>query len=298
MYNLASKLLTPLCDPLALAILLLVCALLTWKHRRLAMRLLIVAVVLLLAFSSKFVSGALVRSLEDQYQDSGLDVPPAQAIVVLGGTIRMPTTRHHLTGLIDPSDRLLVAFRLYRSGKAPLVFCTGGRNPLGGKGRTPESVWMARLLEEWNVPSTAIQIEGGSINTHENAILSFQMLAPLGIPQDPPGDLRYAHASCGGSFSQSGVRGNRGAGRLPLRLGRRLPDGEMAAQRQEPGRLRRGLVRVAGDCHIPPAGLDVTGACDWENRHTRQHRRDGQRGRRRRLLPIDSILADGTGRGV
>jgi uncharacterized SAM-binding protein YcdF (DUF218 family) len=93
----------------------------------------------------------------------------------------MPTAGHHLTGLIDPSDRLLVAFRLYRAGKAPLVFCTGGRNPLGGKGRTPESLWMARLLEEWNVPSTAIQIEGGSINTHENAILSFRMLAPHGI---------------------------------------------------------------------------------------------------------------------
>jgi uncharacterized SAM-binding protein YcdF (DUF218 family) len=154
---------------------------LAWKRRRLALRLLIAAVVLLLAFASEFVSKALVRSLEGQYQDSGLDVSPAQAIVVLGGTIRMPTTRHHLTGLIDPSDRLLAAFRLYRAGKAPLVFCTGGRNPLGGTGRTPESIWMARLLEEWNIPSTAIQIEGRSINTHENAILSFQILAPLGI---------------------------------------------------------------------------------------------------------------------
>jgi uncharacterized SAM-binding protein YcdF (DUF218 family) len=142
---------------------------------------LVVAVVLLLAFSSKLVSGALVRSLEDQYQDAGLEVPPAPAIVVLGGTLRMPTTRHHLTRLIDPTDRLLVAFRLSRSGKAPLVFCTGGRNPLGGTGRTPESLWMSRLLEEWNIPSTAIQIEGSSINTHENAILSYQILAPLGI---------------------------------------------------------------------------------------------------------------------
>src|SRR5271165_5697826 len=93
----------------------------------------------------------------------------------------MPTTRHHLTGLIDPSDRLLAAFRLYRAGKAPLVFCTGGRNPLGGIGRTPEALRMARLLEEWNIPSTAIQIEGGSINTHDNAVLSYQMLAPRGV---------------------------------------------------------------------------------------------------------------------
>jgi uncharacterized SAM-binding protein YcdF (DUF218 family) len=40
---------------------------------------------------------------------------------------------------------------------------------------------MARLLEEWNTPSTAIQIEGGSINTHENATMSYRMLAPRGI---------------------------------------------------------------------------------------------------------------------
>jgi hypothetical protein len=52
MYNPASKLLAPLFDPLTLAILLAICALLAWKYRRLAMRLLIVAVVLLLAFTS------------------------------------------------------------------------------------------------------------------------------------------------------------------------------------------------------------------------------------------------------
>ena len=41
-------------------------------------------------------------------------------------------------------------------------------------------------------------------------------------------------------------------------MGRRLLPGEMAAQRQEPGRLRHGLVRVAGHRHVPPAGLDVS----------------------------------------
>jgi len=40
---------------------------------------------------------------------------------------------------------------------------------------------MARLLEEWDIPSTAIQVEGVSINTHENAIRSYQALAPRGI---------------------------------------------------------------------------------------------------------------------
>jgi len=36
------------------------------------------------------VADALVHSLEDQYQDPGLDVAPAQAIAVLGGTIEVP----------------------------------------------------------------------------------------------------------------------------------------------------------------------------------------------------------------
>jgi len=182
MYNLASKLLAPLFDPLTLAILLAVLALLAWKRPRLAIRLLIVSVALLLIFTSSIVASALVHSLEDQYRDPGLDVPQAQAIVVLGGTLHMPSARHHLSGLINPSDRLLAAFRLYRSGKAPLVFCSGGNNPIGNQaGKTPESTWMARLLEEWNIPSTAIQIESGSINTRENAIRSYQILAPRGI---------------------------------------------------------------------------------------------------------------------
>jgi uncharacterized SAM-binding protein YcdF (DUF218 family) len=94
----------------------------------------------------------------------------------------MPTAIHHLTGMIDPTDRLLVAFRLYRGGKAPLVFCSGGNNPIGGQtGKTSEAIWMARLLEEWNIPSTAIEVESGSINTHENAMRSYQALAPRGI---------------------------------------------------------------------------------------------------------------------
>jgi uncharacterized SAM-binding protein YcdF (DUF218 family) len=182
MYNLASKILGPLFDPLTLAIVLAACALLAWKRRRLAFRLLVAAIALLLVFTSRVTVGALVGSLENQYRDSGLDVPPAQAIVVLGGTIQMPSAIHHLTGLVDPSDRLLVAFRLYRSGKAPLVFCSGGNNPIGGQtGKAPGALWMARLLEEWNIPSTGVQIEGGSIDTHENAIRSYQVLAPLGI---------------------------------------------------------------------------------------------------------------------
>jgi len=182
MYNLASKLIAPLFDPFTLAVLLAIAALLFWKRKRLALRLLIASILTLVVFSTAFVPNLLVRSLEDPYRDAGVDVTPAQAIVVLGGTLRMPSPRHRLTALIDSTDRLLEAFRLYRAGKAPLVFCSGGNNPLGGPaGQLPESTWMARLLEEWSVPATAIQVESGSINTRENALLSYRALAPRGI---------------------------------------------------------------------------------------------------------------------
>jgi uncharacterized SAM-binding protein YcdF (DUF218 family) len=182
MFNLASKLLGPLCDPLILAILLAGCGLLTWKRRRLALRLLIASLALLLVFASTEVATTLAGSLESQYRDSGLDVPPAQAIVVLGGAIQLPSGIHHATGLVDGSDRLLFAFRLYRAGKAPLVFCSGGNNPMGGEyGKTAEAIWMARLLEEWDIPAAAIQVETSSIDTHQNAVLSYQSLAPRGI---------------------------------------------------------------------------------------------------------------------
>jgi uncharacterized SAM-binding protein YcdF (DUF218 family) len=182
MFNIASKLLAPLFDPLTLAILLAVCALIAWKRRPVALRFLIVSLALLLIFTSSIVAGGLVHSLEDQYRDAALDASPAQAVVVLGGSLHMPSAQHHLTGLIDSTDRLLVAFRLYRAGKAPLVFCSGGNNPIGNQaGKTPEATWMAHLLEEWNIPASAIQIESGSINTRENAVRSYQILAPKGI---------------------------------------------------------------------------------------------------------------------
>jgi uncharacterized SAM-binding protein YcdF (DUF218 family) len=181
MFNLASKLLGAFLDPLVLAILLAGCGLLVWKRRQLALRLSIASLAVLLFASTKFVERALVLSLENQSHDAGLDVPPAQAIVVLGGAIEMPSGIHHSVELIASSDRMLAAYRLYRAGKAPLVLCSGGNNPIGATGATPEAAGMASLLTEWNVPAAAIRIETGSINTRENAVGSYRMLAPLGI---------------------------------------------------------------------------------------------------------------------
>jgi len=124
------------------------------------------------------ISGALLRPLENQYPDQGIDgIPPAQAIVILGGNLHMPSFWHRGSGLIDASDRLLHALRLYRAGKAPLVVCSGGSR----HNEEGESLGMGRLLEEWGVPSSALLLEDHSLSTRENALFSYRALQSKGI---------------------------------------------------------------------------------------------------------------------
>lgn len=163
--------------PLGLSILLLAAGILAWNRLRVSRWLCAAALFVLMVFSSPAGSGALLRSLENQYPDTGIDViSHAQAIVVLGGNIHMPSRGHGNSGLIDQSDRLLHALRLYRAGKAPVVVCSGG-----SFAETSEAQAMGRLLQEWGVPSEAILLEEQSLNTRENALFSYPVLKARGI---------------------------------------------------------------------------------------------------------------------
>lgn len=185
MYNFASKIVLPFFfNPMAVAILLLLCAYLVRNHwSRMFRWAFFAAVVLLVVPGCPAVADLLARSLEAQYPDAGAEsYPSAQAIVVLGGTIHIPSGAHHSSGIIGASDRLLMALRLYHAGKAPLVIVSGGNNPLGrATPEQPEAQTMRLLLEEWGVPDAAIEVESGSINTRENAVYSHRLLAARGI---------------------------------------------------------------------------------------------------------------------
>ncbi len=186
MYNLASKILPLLLDPLVVAILLLLGSFLVWKRRpRVFLITYGTALILLVIGGCPAVERWLTDRLERQYPDLGVDsYPSAQAIVVLGGAIHMPSTQHHASGIIDSSDRLLMALRLYHAGKAPLVVMSGGNNPFSVDApEQPEAEIMRRLLVEWGISAAAIEVEGGSINTHENAVFSRQLLGRRGIGQ-------------------------------------------------------------------------------------------------------------------
>ena len=167
-------------DPFFLALALLAVSLLLRRFKRGAFFLALGAFLLLVVPSSPVISGRLVASLEDQYPDQSMQtIIPAQAIVVLGGSLQPASKRHPASHLVGSSDRLLVALRLYRAGKAPLILCSGGNLSLFNQPSDdpPEARAMSGLLQEWGLPASAILTEENSVNTHENATMSFQLLS-------------------------------------------------------------------------------------------------------------------------
>jgi uncharacterized SAM-binding protein YcdF (DUF218 family) len=129
------------------------------------------------------VSARLLNTLENQYLDRGPEgTSPAQAIVVLGGAVAEPSAQRQASALGNSSDRLLLALRLYHAGKAPLILLSGGNNPLlENSTRVSEAAEMRALLEEWGIPSSAMIVEETSVNTHENSVFSYRLLAARGI---------------------------------------------------------------------------------------------------------------------
>jgi uncharacterized SAM-binding protein YcdF (DUF218 family) len=184
MFNLASKTLFLFVDPPALIFLLLICAWIVRKRRpKISVSMCAAAVLLLFVLGCPTTSQWLVRSLENQYPDRGLSVEPnAQAIIVLGGSLNLPSDTHQFVGLTNSSDRIDEGLRLYRAGKAPLIVVSGGDSPLNTRIRPlHEADYMRSLLEEWGAPDSAILVEDASINTRENALFTHKLLAAHGI---------------------------------------------------------------------------------------------------------------------
>ena len=179
MFYLASKALFLLIDPPALVLILLIIAwILRKRSSRVSMSLYATALIVLFLTGCPTTSQWLVRSLENQFVDTAVEAEPAaEAIVVLGGSISMPSDGHPSSGLIATSDRLLEAMRLYCAGKAPIIVASGGDSPLDPEVRpSHEADEMRSMLEEWGVPESAILVETRSVNTHENAVFTHRLL--------------------------------------------------------------------------------------------------------------------------
>ncbi len=123
--------------------------------------------VLALGSNPKFARW-LASNLEDQYPQRAIsDIRKHDAIIVLGGGLRIPTAPALHAQLGHGSDRYWYATRLFRSGRASKIIIAGG-NVYAQPGLESEAAYASRLLQEWGVPRAAISIETSSRTTAQN----------------------------------------------------------------------------------------------------------------------------------
>lgn len=180
-----SKLVTAAISPLGTALLLglaglALAAALPAARRRAGLLLLAGALGWLWLWSLPLASDTVRGWLEAQAGPRSIEaLAPAQAIVVLGGTIRGPRPpQRPYPDLGAAADRLWHAARLYRAAKAPLLVLSGGT---AHEGEVAEAESMRQFLMELGVPASAMVLEPASVTTAENAAFSARLLRQRNI---------------------------------------------------------------------------------------------------------------------
>jgi uncharacterized SAM-binding protein YcdF (DUF218 family) len=106
-------------------------------------------------------------------------LPPAPALVVLGGGMSGPMRGEVLPNLTEAADRVWHAARVYHAQKAPLLVLSGGA--AHNTAVEPEAVAMRQFLLDLGVPEAALLLESRSANTRQNAIESAALLKQRGV---------------------------------------------------------------------------------------------------------------------
>jgi len=162
------KIISALVYPIGFICMLILLRLLFWRSRLLAPLLSCLIVVVLLVSTSPIVANYLANSLEEQHPQQNIDdIVVHDAIIVLGGGIRLPSAPAKHTQIGSGTDRLWYAVRLYRADKAKKIILAGG-NLFTQPGLRSEAYYARELLQEWGVPESAILVESISRNTQEN----------------------------------------------------------------------------------------------------------------------------------
>lgn len=155
-------------SPLPYAIALLVLLVLCWHGLPRGVRYSGVAIeVLLILLMTPLVANALVRVIEARVPpvDTCVAPEPTTIVVLSAGVERAPDAPDDYAALrLLSLRRLFAGVALWRKIPGARLVISGG-----GRWRIPEAVPMANLAEQMGVPAAAIEIEGRSRSTWENA---------------------------------------------------------------------------------------------------------------------------------
>jgi uncharacterized SAM-binding protein YcdF (DUF218 family) len=139
-------------------------------RRRGAIAVALSALSLLWIASMPRVADWAVGSLESQNPPRTVaDTPTADVAILLGGAVSPAAPPRATPEFNEAGDRVIHAARLHKAGKVARILVTGGNIPWVAGG-PPEAELIRDYLIEFGVPADAIELAGGSRNTHENAL--------------------------------------------------------------------------------------------------------------------------------
>ncbi len=127
------------------------------------------ALLILWFFSMGIVGESLFKIIESPWVRRNINsAPNVDAIVVLSGTLHPAPGDGKKTEWLDP-DRFLAGINLYKAGKAPMIFFTGGINPFY-PGMSPEGNTFIKEAKALGIPENAMISTPPLKNTAEEAV--------------------------------------------------------------------------------------------------------------------------------
>lgn len=181
---LISKIFWAVLRPNTLALVLALIGLaMVWRGRRAGRWPLLLGLGWYAAVFALPIATLLTLPLEERFPRPAALPGPVAGIVVLGGAVEQQLTEAHgIPALNGAAERMTEAVALaHRHPEARVVF-TGGSAALIPGGPT-EADTARRLFADLGLPESRLLLEERSRNTHENAVLTHDMVQPR------PGDI-------------------------------------------------------------------------------------------------------------
>lgn len=165
------KFLTPFTEPIGViwSVLVLVTIWRLWKRRfRSALGPGVCAAVFYAIGGTKLPAHLLAQLERDYARNNWTNMQPVDAIVMLGGILRISSNDPLGFDLNESADRLMAAVELVRAGKGRVLVLGGGAH--GPKGNEKcESELLRQLLLNWGLTNQPVYVLGKCGNTRDEA---------------------------------------------------------------------------------------------------------------------------------
>jgi uncharacterized SAM-binding protein YcdF (DUF218 family) len=136
------------------------------------------SIALMLIFGLTPAANWLMLPLEMRFPVPSLDNRRIDGVVVLGGALlERQTLAHGPAAVNDAAERLIAMADLARRYPGVRVVFTGGAGAFSGAA-LPEGEIVRQKLQEFGLSPDRVIIESRSVNTHENAVFTKEMLSP------------------------------------------------------------------------------------------------------------------------